>query len=188
MSLYYDIDEGQPSSWHEDVNKGDAPVDTNNTQQSPVHSSGQRTSVEGDIWCTHEGVLETPSVEECVFFAIKDDFHLGTHNMLVSMQSWVYNNVNVEPQAVKEIRPRRIKIKACCHRQQADVCKSYFVQYCVSKYKRLNEEEIHVADYVFDESRDPRWVWNQKFSKHCYYNMIIMDLFPKKNLILIACV
>ena len=49
MSLYYDIDEGQPSSWHEDVNKGDAPFDTNNTQQSLVHSSGQRTSVEGDI-------------------------------------------------------------------------------------------------------------------------------------------
>ncbi|XP_059596065.1 uncharacterized protein LOC104880029 isoform X2 [Vitis vinifera] len=41
------------------------------------------------------------------------------------------------------------------HRQRAAVCKLPFVQLCVSKFKRLTEEETHVADYVFDESKDP---------------------------------
>ena len=30
MSSHYDTNKGQPSSWHEDVNKSDAPFDTNN--------------------------------------------------------------------------------------------------------------------------------------------------------------
>ena len=60
------------------------------------------------------------------------------------------------------------------------MCKSPFVQLCVSKYKRLTKEETHVADYVFDESKNPRLVTNHKFSKYCSYNTMIMD-FSKKN-------
>ena len=70
-------------------------------------------------------------------------------------------------QASEEIRPQRVKMKACCHRQRAVVCKSPFVQLCVSKYKRLIEEETHVVDYVFDESKNPKLVPNHKFSKCC---------------------
>ena len=58
-------------------------------------------------------------------------------------------------------------MKARRHRQQADVCKSPFVQLCVSKYKRLTEEETHIADYVFDKSKNPKLVPNHKFSKCC---------------------
>ena len=50
-------------------------------------------------------------------------------------------------------------MKARRHRQRAPACKSPFVQLCVSKYKRLTEEETHVADYMFDESKDPRLVY-----------------------------
>ncbi|RVW67579.1 hypothetical protein CK203_063010 [Vitis vinifera] len=49
---------------------------------------------------------------------------------------------------------QRVKMKVRRHRQRAAACKSPFVQLCVSKYKRL-KEETHVADYVFDESKDP---------------------------------
>ena len=77
------------------------------------------------------------------------------------------NNADVAPQALEEIRPRRVKVKVHRHRQRAAACKSLFVQLCVSKYKRLTGEETHVADYVFDESKDPRLVPNHKFSKYC---------------------
>ena len=43
-------------------------------------------------------------------------------------------------------------------------------------------EETHVVDYVFDESRDSRWVLNHKFSNHYSYNMIVMNLSLQKNL------
>ena len=93
--------------------------------------------------------------------------------MLVSVQSCGDNNKDVKPQALEEIRPRRVKIKACHHRQRAVVCKSLFIQFCVSKYKRLNEEETYIANYVFDDSKNPRSVPNHKFIKHCSYNAMI---------------
>ena len=61
------------------------------------------------------------------------------------------------------------------------MCKSPFVKFCVSIYKKLNEEKTLVVDYVFDESSDPRSIRNHKFNKHCSYNTMIMDLFPKKQ-------
>ena len=60
------------------------------------------------------------------------------------------------------------------------MCKSPFVQLCVSKYKRLTEEETYVVDYVFNEQKNPRLVPNHKFSKYCSYNTMIIDL-SKKN-------
>ena len=87
--------------------------------------------------------------------------------MLVLVQSCIDNNSDVEPQASEEIRTRRVKIKARRHRQRDTTCKSPFVQLCVSKYKRLIEEETHVVDYVFDESKNPKLVPNHKFSKYC---------------------
>ena len=87
--------------------------------------------------------------------------------MLVLVQSCMNNNVDVAPQASEEIRPQRVKMKVRRHRQRAVACKSPFVQLCVSKYKRLMEEETHVADHVFDESKDPRLVPNHTFSKYC---------------------
>ena len=108
-----------------------------------------------------------------MFFANKDHLHPRTHNMLMSVQSCGDNNKDVKPQALEEIRPRRVKIKACHHRQRAAVCKSLFIQFCVSKYKRLNEEETYIANYVFDDSKNPRSVPNHKFIKHCSYNAMI---------------
>ena len=110
---------------------------------------------------------ERPNVEDGVFFSNEDPLHPGPHNMLVLVQSCMNNNVDVAPQASEEIRPQRVKMKVRRHRQRAAACKSPFVQLCVSKYKRLTEEETHVADYVFDESKDPRLVPNHTFSKYC---------------------
>nr|CAN75998.1 hypothetical protein VITISV_019162 [Vitis vinifera] len=155
-SSHYRTDEGQPSNCHEHVNESGAPFYTNNPQHSPVHSGGQRRSSEDDLGCTNERVLERPNVEDGVFFANEDPFHPGLHNKLVLVQSCMDNNADVAPQASEEIRPRRVKIKVRRHRQRAAACKSPFIQLCVSKYKRLTEEETHVADYVFDESKDPR--------------------------------
>ncbi|KAJ9692832.1 hypothetical protein PVL29_011767 [Vitis rotundifolia] len=166
-SSHYRTDEGQPSNFHEHVNESGARFDTNNPQHSPVHSCGEGRSFEDDVGCTNEGVSERPNVEEGVFFANEDHLHPGPHNMLVLVQSSMENNADVTPQAPEEIRPRRVKMKARRHRQRAAACKSPFVQFCVSKYKRLTEEETHVADYVFDESKDPRLVPNHKFSKYC---------------------
>ena len=109
---------------------------------------------------------ERPSVEEGVFFANEDPLYPGPHNMLVLVQLCMNNNADVKPQALEEIRPQRVKMKVRRHRQRAAACKSPFVQLCVSKYKRLTEEETHVADYVFDESKNPRLVPNHKFSKY----------------------
>ncbi|RVW68679.1 hypothetical protein CK203_063396 [Vitis vinifera] len=120
--------EGQPSNCHEHVNESGAPFHTNNPQHSPIHFGGQRRSFEDDLGCTNEGVSERPNVEEGVFFANEDPLHPGPHNMLVLVQLCMDNNADVAPQAFDEIRPRRVKIK----------------------------EETHVADYVFDESKDPR--------------------------------
>ncbi|RVW32318.1 hypothetical protein CK203_078989 [Vitis vinifera] len=122
-------------------------------------SSHYRTD-EGQPSNCHEhvnesGVSEIPNVEDGVFFANKDPLHPGPHNMLVLVQLCMDNSADVVPQASEEIRPQRVKIKVRRHRQQATACKSHFVQLCVSKYKRLTEEETHVADYVFDESKDP---------------------------------
>ncbi|KAJ9682696.1 hypothetical protein PVL29_018592 [Vitis rotundifolia] len=142
-SSHYRTDEGQLLNFHEHVNESGARFDINNPQHSPVHSCGEGRSFEDDIGCTNEGVSERPNVEEGVFFANEDHLHPGPHNMLV------------------------VKMKARRHRQQAAACKSPFVQFCVSKYKRLMEEKTHVADYVFDESKDPRLVLNHKFSKYC---------------------
>ncbi|KAJ9703185.1 hypothetical protein PVL29_004814 [Vitis rotundifolia] len=166
-SSHYRTDEGQPSNFHEHVNESGARFDTNNPQHSPVHSCGEGRSFEDDVGCTNEGVSKRPNVEEGVFFANEDHLHPGPHNMLVLMQSSMENNADVTPQAPEEIRPRRVKMKARRHRQRAAACKSPFVQFCVSKYKRLTEEETYVADYVFDESKDPRLVPNHKFSKYC---------------------
>ena len=166
-SSHYRTDEGQPSNCHEHVNESGAPFYTNNPQHSPVHSGGQRISFEDDLGCRNEGASERPNIEEGVFFANKDPLHPGPHNMLVLVQSCMDNNANVAPQASEEIPPRRVKIKVCRHRQRAAACKSPFVQLCVSKYKRLTEEETHVADYVFDESKDLRLVTNHMFSKYC---------------------
>ncbi|RVW95163.1 hypothetical protein CK203_025501 [Vitis vinifera] len=141
--------------YHEHVNESGAPFYTNNPQHSFVHSGGQRRSSEDDLGCTNEGVSKRPNVEEGVFFANEDPLHPRPHNMLVLVQSCMDNNADVAPQALEEIRPRRVKIKIRRHRQQAAACKSPFVQLCVSKYKRLTEEETHVVDYVFDESKDP---------------------------------
>ncbi|RVW61399.1 hypothetical protein CK203_032054 [Vitis vinifera] len=102
------------------------------------------------------GVLERPNVEDGVFLSNEDPLHPGPRNMLVLVQSCMNTNVNVAPQASEEIRPRRVKMKVRRHRQRAVAYKSPFVQLCVSKYKRLTEEKTHVADYVFDESKDPR--------------------------------
>ncbi|XP_059598708.1 uncharacterized protein LOC132255079 [Vitis vinifera] len=154
-SSHYRTDEGQPSNFHEHVNESGAPFYTNNPQHSPVHSGGQRRSFEDDVGCTNEGVSERPNVEDGVFFSNEDPLHPGPHNMLVLVQSCMNNNVDVAPQASEEIRPQRVKMKVRRHRQRAAACKSHFVQLCVSKYKRLTEEETHVADYVFDESKDP---------------------------------
>ena len=173
MSSHYRTNKGQPSSSHENMNEGDALFDKNNAQQSLAYSNGQRTSVEGGIGCTNERVSKIPHLEECVFFANKDHLHPRTHNMLMSVQSCGDNNKDVKPQALEEIRPRRVKIKACHHRQRAVVCKSLFIQFCVSKYKRLNEEETYIANYVFDDSKNPRSVPNHKFIKHCSYNAMI---------------
>lgn len=166
-SSHYRTDEGQPSNFHEHVNESGAPFYTNNPQHSPVHSGGQRRSSEDDLGCTNEGVSERPNVEDGVFFSNEDPLHPGPHNMLVLVQSCMNTNVDVAPQASEEIRPRRVKMKVRRHRQRAAACKSPFVQLCVSKYKRLTEEETHVADYVFDESKDPRLVPNHTFSKYC---------------------
>eukprot|EP00261_Vitis_vinifera_P033153 XP_019074396.1 PREDICTED: uncharacterized protein LOC104878850 [Vitis vinifera] len=166
-SSHYRTDEGQPSNFHEHVNESGAPFYTNNPQHSPVHSGGQRKSFEDDLGCTNEGVSERPNVEDGVFFSNEDPLHPGPHNMLVLVQSCMNNNVDVAPQASEEIRPQRVKMKVRHHRQRAAACKSPFVQLCVSKYKRLTEEETHVADYVFDESNDPRLVPNHTFSKYC---------------------
>ena len=105
-------------------------------------------SSEDDLGCTNEGVLERPNVEKGVFFANEDPLHLGPHNMLVLVQSCMNNNVDVAPQALEEIRPQRVKMKARRHRQRAPACKSPFVQLCVSKYKRLTKEETHIVDYT----------------------------------------
>ncbi|RVW84477.1 hypothetical protein CK203_041299 [Vitis vinifera] len=124
----------------------------------PVDQMRMKTlirSSEDDLGCTNEGVSERPNVEDGVFFANKDPLHPGPHNMLVLVQSCMDNSADVAPQASEEIRPQRVKIKVRRHRQRAAACKSPFVQLCVSKYKRLTEEETHVADYVFDESKDP---------------------------------
>ncbi|RVX19113.1 hypothetical protein CK203_008566 [Vitis vinifera] len=118
-------------------------------------NEGQPRSSEDDLGCTNERVPERPNVEDGVFFSNEDPLHPGPHNMLVLVQSCMNTNVDVAPQALEEIRPRRVKMKVCRHRQQAAACKSPFVQLCVSKYKRLTEEETHVTDYVFDESKDP---------------------------------
>ena len=93
--------------------------------------------------------------------------NITTFSSLVLVQSCMDNNADVAPQASEEIQPRRVKIKVRRHRQRAVACKSPFVQLCVSKYKRLTEEETHVADYVFDESKDLRLVTNHMFSKYC---------------------
>ncbi|KAL6331955.1 hypothetical protein AAG906_020306 [Vitis piasezkii] len=154
-SSHYRTDEGQPSNFHEHVNESGAPFYTNNPQHSPIHSGGQRRSSEDDLGCTNEGVSERPNIEDGVFFSNEDPLHPGPHNMLVLVQSCMNNNVDVAPQASEEIRPQRVKMKVRRHRQRAAACKSPFVQLCVSKYKRLTEEETHVADYVFDESKDP---------------------------------
>ena len=99
------------------MNESGAPFVINNAQHSPVHSGGQRISFEGDLGCTNEGVSERPNIEEGVFFANNDHLHPELHNMLVLVQSCIDNNADVEPQASEEIRTRRVKIKACCHRQ-----------------------------------------------------------------------
>ncbi|KAL6316675.1 hypothetical protein AAG906_019588 [Vitis piasezkii] len=105
-----------------------------------------RTRFTSSHYCTDEGqpsnfhehvnesgVSERPNVEDGVFFSNEDPLHPRPHNMLVLVQSCMNNNVDT----------------------MNNVCKSPFVQLCVSKYKRLTEEETHVADYVFDESKDP---------------------------------
>ena len=119
-------------------------------------------SSEDDLGCTNEGVLERPNVEDGVFLSNEDPLHPGPRNMLVLVQSCMNTNVNVAPQASEEIWPRRIKMKVRHHRQRVAACKSPFVQ-----YKRLTKEETHVAEYVFDESKDPRLVLNHTFSKYC---------------------
>ena len=166
-SSHYRTNEGQRSNCHEHVNESGAPSYTNNPQHSSVHSGGQRRSSEDDLGCTNEGVSKRPNVEDGVFFANKDPLYPGPHNMLVLVQLCMDNNADVTPQALEEIRPQRVKMKARRHRQRAPACKSPFVQLCVSKYKRLTEKETHVADYVFDESKDPRLVPNHTFSKYC---------------------
>ncbi|XP_034686698.1 uncharacterized protein LOC117915249 [Vitis riparia] len=132
---HYRTDEGQPSNCHEHVNESGAPFYINNPHHSPVHSGGQRRSSEDDLGCTNEGVSKRPNVEDGVFFANEDPLHPGPHNMLVLVHSCMDNNVDVAPQGSEEIRPRRVKMKVRRH--------------------RLTEEETHVADYVFDESKDP---------------------------------
>ena len=166
-SSHYRTNEGQPSSSHEHVNASGAPFDTNNAQHSPVHFGGQIRYFEDGIGCTNEEVSERPNVEEGMFFANEDHLHPRTHNMLVLVQLCLGNNVDVAPQTSEEIRPQKVKMKACRHRQRAAACKLPFAQLCVSKYKRLTKEETHVADYVFDESKNPRLVPNHKFSKYC---------------------
>ncbi|KAL6331665.1 hypothetical protein AAG906_014315 [Vitis piasezkii] len=130
------------SNCHEHVNESGAPFYTNNPQHSLVHSGGQRRSSEDDLGCTNEGESERPNVEEGVFFANEDPLHPGPHNMLVLVQSCMDNNADATSVQVT------------------------FVQLCVSKYKRLIEEETHVADYVFDSSKDLRLVPNHTFSKY----------------------
>ncbi|KAL6348126.1 hypothetical protein AAG906_039281 [Vitis piasezkii] len=104
----------------------------NEKQHSPVHSGGQRRSSEDDLRCTNEGMSERPNVEDGVFFSNEDPFTWATQYVGVSAS----------------------KMKVRHHRQRA-ACKSPFVQLCVSKYKRLTEEETYVANYVFDESKYP---------------------------------
>ena len=66
LSSHYCTNKGQPSSSHENMNEGDALFDKNNAQQSLAYSNGQRTSVEGGIGCTNEGVENTPLRRMCV--------------------------------------------------------------------------------------------------------------------------
>ncbi|KAL6327413.1 hypothetical protein AAG906_019726 [Vitis piasezkii] len=64
----------------------------------------------------------------------------GPHNMLVLVQSCMNNNVDIAPQASRNTTTKS-KMKVRRHRQRAAA---------------LTEEETHVVDYVFDESKDPR--------------------------------
>ncbi|RVW58615.1 hypothetical protein CK203_116019 [Vitis vinifera] len=75
------------------------------------------------------GVRKTQRRRWCVLFKRGSPSPWATQ--YVGVSAIVHeHNVDVAPQASEEIRPRRVKMK-------------------------VEEEETHVADYVFDESKDP---------------------------------
>ncbi|KAL6345420.1 hypothetical protein AAG906_015903 [Vitis piasezkii] len=103
------------------------------------HLNSLIASYNRDMKVLRTRVSERPNVEKGVFFANEDPFTQATQ--YVGVSAIVHN-----------------KMKSHRHRQRVTACKSHFVQLCVSKYKRLIEEETHVTDYVFDECHTGMYV------------------------------
>ena len=54
----------------------------------------------------------------------------------------------LSPKRKKNTRGRRV-------RYCGQTCKSPFLDFCLSKYSRLTHSETTIADYIFDETKDP---------------------------------